>query len=276
MLSLSRFYDTHMHTSFSGDSEEAPENQIRAAKERGLGGLIFTDHMDLDFPEDPELFHLDLENYLPYMRDLSLKESTDTFKINVGMELGLREDLVSEHQALLSNYDFDYIIGSIHLVDKKDPYYDSFYEGKSVLEAYESYFTTLLENINLFSDFDALGHLDYIVRYAKRHYGAEAGALSYSDFPKLFDEIFHFLIQNKKALEINTGAFRTGLIEPNPSYELIERYFDLGGRMITIGADAHQTAHVGLQFEEVLPKLKEIGFEGTLVYKDRNPQMIKL
>ncbi|MBQ1639853.1 MAG: PHP domain-containing protein, partial [Lachnospiraceae bacterium] len=33
-----------MHTRFSGDSEANPKDMIAAAKDRGLAGLIFTDH----------------------------------------------------------------------------------------------------------------------------------------------------------------------------------------------------------------------------------------
>ena len=125
------------------------------------------------------------------------------------MELGLQPQCVDDNHSLLRNYNFDYIIGSLHLIDGMDPYYDSFYEGKSVTWCYETYFTSLLANIKQFSDFDSLGHMDYIARYAKRFYGEEEARLSYSMFPELFDEIFHFLIRRNISLEVNTGGMPT-------------------------------------------------------------------
>ena len=53
-------WDTHMHTHFSGDSEADPENMVKAAIQKGLEGLCFTDHYDYDYPNDPELFLLDI------------------------------------------------------------------------------------------------------------------------------------------------------------------------------------------------------------------------
>ena len=39
---------------------------IKAAKEKGLSSVCFTDHNDLDFPDTPEkiVFDLDIDNYI--------------------------------------------------------------------------------------------------------------------------------------------------------------------------------------------------------------------
>ena len=89
---------------------------------------------------------------------------------------------------------------------------------------------------------------------------------------ELFDEIFHFLIRRNISLEVNTGGMQHGLSEPNPSYELLQRYYDLGGRMITLGADSHTTANVGLNFPGVVSDLKKIGFKGQMIYRRRNAE----
>ena len=66
-------YDTHMHTRFSGDSDAAPEDMIKAAREKGLTGLCFTDHLDIDYREEPHLFDLDFEKY-PEQHCVKVKE----------------------------------------------------------------------------------------------------------------------------------------------------------------------------------------------------------
>ena len=65
-------WDTHMHCAFSGDSDADPELMIQSAIEKQLDGICFTDHLDYDYPEEPELFLLDFPAYQE--RIFSLKE----------------------------------------------------------------------------------------------------------------------------------------------------------------------------------------------------------
>ncbi|MBR1628124.1 MAG: histidinol-phosphatase HisJ family protein, partial [Lachnospiraceae bacterium] len=186
------FFDSHMHTQWSGDCEASPEDMIASAKEKGLPGLTFTDHLDWDFPSLPHYFDLDLEHYLPKMREIAAAHSDEHFRIRVGIELGLQTHLVDEHTHMLHEQDFDYVIGSIHQIDGIDPYFDSYFEGRSFHDAYLDYFETTIENLEVFSDFDSLGHLDYICRYGQRFaklHGHEAsdGALAYADFAEIID-----------------------------------------------------------------------------------------
>ena len=56
-------WDTHMHCHYSGDSEAAPRDMIESAIKKGLSGICFTDHLDLDYREEPGYFDLDFEKY---------------------------------------------------------------------------------------------------------------------------------------------------------------------------------------------------------------------
>ena len=128
MSAYKNLFDTHLHTEWSGDSSTPVLDQINRAKELGLSGITITDHMDLDFPETPDRFKLDLPNYLSTLKKIALQESSPDFEILIGMELGLQPQCVDDNHSLLRNYNFDYIIGSLHLIDGMDPYYDSFYD----------------------------------------------------------------------------------------------------------------------------------------------------
>ena len=46
--------------------------------------------------------------------------------------------------------EFDFIIGSLHLVNKKDPYYPSFWNNRDPKEAIRQYLDQLYENITAF------------------------------------------------------------------------------------------------------------------------------
>ncbi len=266
--------DNHMHTSFSGDSESDPFDMIRAAKKKGLSGLTFTDHLDWDYTHDPGLFDLDLEAYYPAMQKIRESESTDTFTIRTGIELGLQPHLAGRHAKLLSSYSFDVVIGSIHQVNGRDPYYDDFFEGRTIREAYEEYLSCTLNNIEAFSDFDTLGHLDYVSRYGMRYAKAHRmnGLFLYDDHAAAIDNILDLIINKDISLEVNTGAFGYGFFEPNPSYEILRRYRSLGGKNITLGADAHIPERVGGAFDLVVPALKDIGFSSYLVFTNRSSE----
>lgn len=257
-----------MHTRFSGDSDANPLDMIASAKKAGVAGIIFTDHLDWDYWNEPHLFDLDLEQYLPTLRQIARDESISDFSIGVGVELGLQEHLVEKHQTLLQEHDFDFVIGSIHQVHKKDPYYDSFYEGRECIEAFKEYLECTLDNLKAFHNIDSLGHMDYVVRYAKRFYGPDA-TLQIANFQELIEAIFELLIQHDICLEVNTGAYRHKLGEPNPSIELLKFYRACGGHLLTLGADAHKPEHVALEFERIPSLLKDIGFDSIIHFQNR-------
>lgn len=265
------YFDCHMHSSFSGDSETPPIEMIEKAKELKLKGICFTDHLDLDYKQSPHLFDLDLNAYEETMRSLIKEYSSDDFVIFKGLELGLKPTLSKTHETILSENEFDFVIGSVHVIDDMDPYYPDYYDFKTPKEAYAGYFECVMKNLSAFSDIDTLGHLDYVCRYGMRNYGKKEGALCYNDFSEIIDNILSFIIKKGIALEVNTGSFRNAMTEPNPSYDILSRYHEMGGRMLTIGSDAHDPATIGDHFEKVGERLKAIGFKTYLVYEKRSP-----
>ncbi len=267
------YFDTHMHTCFSGDSDADPIDMINAAKKNGLGGLCFTDHLDIDYQEEPHLFDLDFDKYWSEMPQIKAFNETNDFKIYIGVEMGLQPYLAPKHHELVHRYPFDFVIGSVHAVDGKDPYYKEFYDGISAADAYHRYFDQVLENIRAFDEYDTLGHLDYVVRYGLKYFNEP---LVFSDYKDQIEAILKHLIMHGKSLEVNTGVFRYGMTEPNPSYQILKFYYDLGGRDITLGADAHAPDTVGDHFAEVSCKLKDIGFRYINVYVKRQPQKIEI
>ncbi len=264
-------WDTHMHSQYSGDSETPQDAMIQAAIQKNLDGICFTDHLDIDYPDDPDLFLLDLPNYTASVNALA-SQYEGRFPIRLGIELGLQPHLAALHADILEQYPFDFVIGSSHVVHGFDPYYPKFYEGRSEEECYREYFESILENIQAFDGFDVYGHIDYVVRYGPNR----NEQYSYQKYSDVIDAILSLLIKKGKGIEINTGGFKYGLGHPNPTEEIIARYHELGGEIITIGADAHKPEHVAFDFEKVPDILKSAGFQYFTVFKDRKPEFIKL
>lgn len=265
------FWDTHLHTSFSGDSDAAPDSMINMAMSLGLDGICITDHMDMDYPNDPDLFLLDLDAYFPALTRLQHKYH-NILPVCIGIELGLQPHLSDIHKDLVNTHNFDFVIGSSHVVHGIDPYYPAYYEGRTEEEAYHEYFSSIIENIRAFDDFDVYGHIDYVVRY-----GPNRNAnYSYENYRDVINEILKTLIEKGKGIEINTAGFRYGLGHPNPTEDILKRYRALGGEIVTLGSDAHKPEDIAYEFRKASDILKECGFAYYTVFEARKPIFIKL
>lgn len=271
--------DSHMHTAFSTDSSASVRSMLDAAVERGLRTVCITDHMDLDYPvqdeeengEDSPLFQFDVEEYIRVLSGLR-EEYRDRLDVRIGIEIGLQPHLAGRYEQMLKNHPFDYVIGSVHLIRGMDPYYGRLFEGRSDQEAYREAFTETLDCLKRLDDFDALGHLDYVVRYGKH----QAEMYSYRAFADEIDAVLRKLIDLGKGLEMNMGGVKYGLGFPNPHPDVLKRYRELGGEIVTVGADAHRPEHVAYAFAEAAEILKSCGFDYYAEYRDRRPVFRKI
>ena len=260
--------DCHMHTSFSSDSEEPMEMMIKGAINKGLDSLCFTEHMDLEFPKKYELsFVFDIDEYMDCITWLSGKYR-DRIRIFKGIEIGLKPNLSDQYDRILSSYDWDFVIGSTHLVDNIDPYYDEYWEGKDEKTRIYNYFECIYKNISACNNYDSLGHLDYILRYAP----SKGTDFSYNDYKDILDCILKHIIGNNKSLEINSSGYKAGLLNPNPSESIIKRYIELGGTSFTIGSDAHTSLHIAYDFDRLNKLLISLGIKSYNIYSGRKPE----
>ncbi len=264
--------DCHLHSSFSSDSDTPMIDMIHAATDKGLDTICFTEHMDLQFPDKYDMdFIFEPEKYMKQLNELK-----NTFSNNIdilaGIETGLKPGLKNEYDSILSMHEWDYVIGSTHLVDDIDPYYSEYWEGYSEKTAINRYFECVYDNIQSCGNYDAVGHLDYILRYApsKNKY------FSYKESADIIDCILKKIIYEGKALEINTNGYRSGLSSPNPCSDIIKRYMELGGVLFTIGSDAHCTGHIAYGYNEAYNLLSSLGIKHYAVYKKRKPEIISL
>ena len=270
--------DQHTHCLFSTDSEATPESMIKGAIEKGLTHLCLTDHMDLDYPgttkENP-LFEFNLSEYFAAL--MPLKEAySNKLSLGIGIELGLRpgrEDLNLAMHQMLNHHPFDFVLGSVHLLDNDDPYYESYWNGRSAKDILTKYFNDMLTSFKEYDNFDSLGHLDYLIRYIPPFCGSKDYA--YKEYAEVIDEIFKLLINKNKALEINTAGLIKGLPCFHPKLEFLKSYLALGGELITIGSDGHSPDKIATEFTKTEDFLKSLNVPGYYVYKNRKPEFVK-
>lgn len=263
------FWDTHVHTTFSGDGTASPEEMIRAAQKKGLAGICFTDHVDWDFANDMDIYLLDVEGYTNTCQEL---KHAVNFPVCMGIEAGFQPHLSGRLDEMLKKYLFDFVILSSHMVHGFDPADPVYYRGRTEDEAYLEYFESILENVKMFDNFDVYGHLDYVVRY-----GPDRNTYySYEKFQEVINEILRQLISKGKGIEINTSGYRYGLGQPHPTKNILVRYRELGGEIVTIGSDAHAPEHIAYEFARTHKLLKSVGFMYYTVFKEREPEFIRL
>lgn len=264
--------DYHVHTEFSGDSEALVRDQIEAAVRLGMKEICITDHHDYGTAAmTPIDFTLDIPAYLPAIH-AAAEEYKDRIHVFTGIELGL---MMREKEYLMNLSDdlmVDYIIGSSHFVDGYDVYDREYFAGRLEAASYRRYFEATLTRVQAMDCFDSLGHLDYIVRYGPERNKNYRPA----DYMDIIDEILRILVDRGQALECNTAGFKYGLGHPHPQEEILLRYRELGGELITIGSDAHTPSQVGGFFPQTQELLKSCGFRYYTVFHERKPELYKL
>ena len=209
------YFDSHVHTEFSADSEMKAQEALREAEKQGLG-LVFTEHLDYDYPAaGKEEFIFDPEAYWAAYEPLRA-DGTLSFGVEMGMMASARE----KNAAFVRRVPFDFILASIHFLDVKDLYYPETFEGREKGEMYHEYFTVMRDEIYAHPFINALAHIDYIARNAP----FDNPEISYGAFTEEIDAVLR------------------ALKELAPVYR---RYRQLGGRYVTIGSDAHVPQGIG-------------------------------
>lgn len=268
--------DMHMHTWFSTDSEACPRDMADEAVRKGLKTICFTDHFDKDDLEWGEEGIFDVDAYFVEMQKLQ-EEYAGKLSIRIGIELGLRTYLKDYYEELTKKYPFDFVIGSVHNVPYKkdaegnilytDPAAEKLFTDRTDKEAYRLMMETTLENVRTSDCFQTLGHLDYVVRYGK----SREKEYSYTDYADIIDEILKLLIEKEKGLEVNSAGLKYGLPFAHPHPDVLKRYRELGGEIITIGADAHKPENIAYDFAKAEEILKSCGFKYYTEFFEQKP-----
>ena len=253
-------FDFHIHTTMSFDAEALPADVVSMAEREGLKEICFTDHYDQNSDPAGQHFLFDVSDYRAAYDALS----SGTVKIRRGVEFGLTTWNVDSLASFTASYPFDFVLGSVHSVGGEDPYFPEYWEGKTARDAFEEYLEQTLACVRLHDGFDVLGHLNYVCKYMP-----DPQLLRYRDHADLCDEIMRVLAEKGKGMEINTSGFdRVGAFLPDRDFLL--RFKELGGEIVTVGSDAHQTERVGQYTERAVALAKEL-FGYVCTFEGRKP-----
>lgn len=260
-------YDFHIHSRVSFDGHDTGAQLAQAALAAGLKEICFTDHRDYLRKEQKQPLLFELDAYSAEYDGLEVPGLT----IRRGVEYGLYNDNQERMKRELKQRDYDFVLGSVHFVDDIDVYFPEYWEGKTLRQAHERYFETMLECVQANDDFDVLSHMTYL----RKGGGSPVKTpLPYEEYRQIIDEILRTLAAKGKGLELNTsGMDRCGGFLPTPDY--FRRFKELGGEIVTVGSDAHRCDRVGQYSREACAILKDI-FGYVCTFEGRKPVFHKL
>ena len=253
--------DVHNHSNFSIDGVDPLSKMLKTALEKGLAFYGVSEHADYDTWLKNGARDIDLDAYFHTARHLQ-EDYAGVMNVLVGVEMGYTV-LTNGHtvyEDIQKKYHPDFIINSVHGIKGEDyyflnPFQNSKGRQKTKAESYGEYLALIRSSLDAPYPYDIVGHFGYITRYAPY----DDKRLTLKEYGKEIDDILLTIIKKGKILEINSS--NAGGEELHlPSREIVQRYYDLGGRLVSYGSDAHACTRVAGGREYVVKMLKEVGF----------------
>ena len=255
-------YDCHIHSENSIDGKSSVDDICKTALEKGAKLITITDHAT-PMPQGVSNYE-HIEKCVKEVRQASEKYK-GKLMVLVGAE---REDQYpADFRERFYDFDLDCVLGSAHSKPTFNEYFPEygFRDIKEcsqrapldfVSQVVRKYYLRLAD-ITYYADVDVITHLTFLFRYIN---GDNKRGLDIEPFYPEIDNILKGVIEKERALEINTSGKAKEWNQFMPNAQILKRYYDMGGRTITLGSDAHIKENIAVGFGEATQMLKEIGF----------------
>ncbi|HSV73691.1 MAG TPA: histidinol-phosphatase HisJ family protein [Chthonomonadales bacterium] len=265
---IGRFFaaDYQVHTDLSHDGRCTLLEQCAQAVSIGLEQICFTEHKDFD-PDDPVVNHFDYQRY----RDAILRARDafgDRLEILMGIEVDYQTWFEDELRAYVEDHRFDFVLGSVHYVDRAMLMTPEYLRGRTPVQAYEAYYREVLASVRS-GAIDAVGHLEY----ATRRGVAACGPFDPTPHRAIVEELLGEMVARGVALEVNSAGLRQGAGQTYPCAQHVRLYADMGGERLTIGSDSHHPDELAYAYEEVAALAMDAGLTQYTAWRDRRPEL---
>ncbi|MGM0507773.1 MAG: histidinol-phosphatase [Fusobacteriota bacterium] len=272
--------DYHMHFEYGSYNEDWVKGFFEAAQKRGIDEIGISEHSH-GFSEFKDLYYEDLilddsfvgkfqkkwlkknkfkntiDEYVDFINHLKEKG----YPVKLGLEVCNFKDQ-EKVKEILSKYDFDYIIGSIHFIDGWA--YDSSaikkeWEKRDIMKVYQKYVDEIKKMASS-GLYDILGHPFNLRLY---------NYIPKDDIRGLINQAIDSLVKNDMAIDINTGTYyRYPIKEISPYPEFMKIASKKKVPIIT-SSDAHRPEDAGKYNDMAIEYAKKYGYKKIATYKDR-------
>ncbi len=258
----------HSHSIFC-DGRSPMEDFVKFAIAKGFKKFGFSSHAPLPFDTFWNMKRQDEADYLQEFDRLKSKYRMQ-IELFIGLEVDYIDGITNFDNALFSAEKFDYLIGSVHFMDRLsedklwcvDGNFNDFEQGLQQLfdgdihAAIERYFQLYSEMIHKHKgEFQLLGHIDKIALNA-----IHCNEFNKNDkwYTNLVGEVMTKIKAAGLILEINTKSVQSeGITYPD------EQFFGLIKALnipITVNSDCHYPYLVADGFQSTYQKLYHEGF----------------
>ena len=271
--SLVPLVDYHVHTARCGHARGAMERYVEHAIEAGLTELGFSDHLYMYWlladQRDPELGMAEWEHDF-YIQDV--ERCRARYRQDITIRLATEADYIPGHEQqlerILRDYDWDYVIGSVHFVEGwgvDDSRYLSGFAEWDIDALYSRYFD-LVGACAETGLFDTVGHADLVKKFGHRPRADQSSA--YAALARRF-------ARAGVCVEINTAGLRKPVGEIYPHPDLL-RACHTEGVPVTLGSDAHAPNEVAADLTSACALLRSTGYSQFVRYVRRARQLVSL
>ncbi len=255
--------DLHNHTAMCNHADGTIDEYIFQAIKSGTKVFGFSEHAPMDFDTKYRLSFEQMKQYESNILDAKLKYKND-IEILLGYEVDYLPNYMDER---VLNAKVDYLIGSVHFIDKwgfDNPEFIGKYKDKNIDEIWQKYFDTINEMAQT-GLFDIVGHFDLIKVFK---------FMPKKNISELAKDALSAIKKADMVLEINMGGYRKPIKEAYPSLELLKLAYMLE-IPITFSSDAHAKNQVSLYAKEIVDIAKKVGYTQCAIFRKRKRFMIK-
>jgi len=254
--------DLHNHTTYCNHAEGTIDEYIQNAIKLGIDIYGFSEHAPMDFDLQ---YRLAFEEMSAYASDvLTAKERyKDQIKILLGYEVDYLPGYMDER---VLKAEVDYLIGSVHFIDKwgfDNPEFIGEYKNRDIDEIWQAYFDAT-EAMAKTGYFDIVGHLDLIKVFKY---------MPTKELRLMAGKALKAIKKSNMVLEINTAGLRKPIKEIYPSKLLLEEAYSLN-IPITFGSDAHAVDQVGFAYDEAVVLAKAVGYTKVVTFEQRDRELV--
>ncbi len=254
--------DLHNHTTLCNHATGTVEEYIERAIKLGINIYGFSEHAPMNFDEQYRVSFAEQPAY-----EAQIRAAKEQYKDHIDIRLGYEVDWLPGHMDdRVLHADVDYLIGSVHFLDKwgfDNPEFIGEWEARDIDAIWRDYFAAIVAMAES-GYFDIVGHFDLIKLF--KH-------LPETDIRTLARPALEAIRAADMVMEINTAGLRKPVQELYPSCVLLEEAFALN-IPITFGSDAHAIDQVGAGLEQAYALAQSVGYGQAVTFLERKREMV--
>lgn len=259
----------HNHTRYS-DGKDGVNDMVEAAKAAGIAEFGLSDHLTITPFHDPEskawsLAEDELDDYFQELAQAKKEHEDKGFQLRFGIEVDYFPENAIAIAAGLREHPLDYIIGSVHYVDRFPvDHTAAHWEGlgpEEITEVWRQYWQRII-GLARSGLYDIVGHLDLPKKFSF-YPSVELRAEEDAALAAIRDA--HML------LEINSAGLDKPCAEAYPSLSLLQRARALGIPVMA-AADAHRCDKVKCNYAAVYELMERAGYDKNIRWRFQKRQ----